>query len=91
MKGDRIPLGASIISVFDGFDAMTTDRPYRRALPFNVATTEIKNNIGSQYHRDVGNEFLSFITPTLVKDVRELSKKPLDVIARELVETILKE
>lgn len=90
-KGGNIPLGASILSVFDGFDAMTTDRPYRLALPFDIAVKEIENNIGSQYHIDVGNQFLSFITPTLVKDVRELSKKPLEVIARELVETILKE
>ncbi len=80
-----------MLSILDGFDAMTTDRPYRLALPFDIAVKEIEKNIGSQYHIDVGNQFLSFITPALVKDVRELSKKPLDIIARELVETILKE
>ncbi len=91
LKGNKIPYGASVLSIFDGFDAMTTDRPYRKALPFEVAFNEIKKNIGSQYNPDVAGEFLAMITPALVTDVHELAKKPLETIANELVETILKE
>lgn len=91
LKGDEIPHGASIISLIDGFDAMTTDRPYRKALSFEIAYNEIKKNIGTQYNKDVGGEFLNLITPTLVGDIHELAKKPLEDIANELVETILRD
>lgn len=48
LKGDSIPLIASIISVADTFDAMTTDRPYRRALPKDKAIEECKKVSGKQ-------------------------------------------
>jgi putative nucleotidyltransferase with HDIG domain len=47
--GDRIPLGARIIAVADAFDAMTTDRPYRRALPVAAAIAEIVGLTGVQF------------------------------------------
>jgi putative nucleotidyltransferase with HDIG domain len=45
---DEIPLGARIIAVADTFDAMTTDRPYRRALPLEVALIELQRHAGTQ-------------------------------------------
>jgi len=50
LKGDDIPLIAAIISVADAFDAMMTDRPYRRALSKQEALEEIKRNSGTQFH-----------------------------------------
>lgn len=50
LKGDEIPLVASIISVADAFDAMTTDRSYRRGLSKDNAITEIQVCGGSQFH-----------------------------------------
>jgi len=50
LKGDEIPMIAAIISVADAFDAMMTDRPYRKALTKEEAVEEIKKNIGSQFH-----------------------------------------
>ena len=47
--GEAIPLGARIIAVADAFDAMTTDRPYRRALPVSVAVDEIVGLTGAQF------------------------------------------
>jgi HD-GYP domain-containing protein (c-di-GMP phosphodiesterase class II) len=41
LKGSEIPLGARIFSVADTLDAMTSDRPYRSALPFAEARAEI--------------------------------------------------
>ncbi len=53
LKGKEIPLAARILTVADAFDAMTSDRPYRRALSQEVAAAEIKRNAGSQFCPDV--------------------------------------
>jgi diguanylate cyclase (GGDEF)-like protein/putative nucleotidyltransferase with HDIG domain len=49
LTGEEIPLAARILSVADALDAMTSDRPYRKALPIEVARTEISNKAGSQF------------------------------------------
>ncbi len=49
LAGDRIPLGARIIAVADSFDAMTTDRPYRRGLAVDVAVEELLKHAGTQF------------------------------------------
>lgn len=56
--GRRLPLGAAIIAVADAFDAMTSDRPYRRALPVGVAIQELKKNAGTQFAPDVVKVFV---------------------------------
>jgi len=61
LAGDDIPLMASIISVADCFDAMTSDRPYRKALPIKVAIKEIKDNSGKQFNPIIVNAFLAAI------------------------------
>jgi len=55
---DKIPLGASIIKVADAFDAMTSDRPYRKALPEEKAISELKKYKGIQFHPKVVEAFL---------------------------------
>lgn len=49
LKGKQIPLMASIISVADAFDAMTTDRSYRKALTKEEAIAELKRSSGRQF------------------------------------------
>jgi diguanylate cyclase (GGDEF)-like protein len=51
--GDAIPLEARIIFACDAFHAMTTDRPYRRALPAEVALRRLEENAGSQFDPQV--------------------------------------
>lgn len=51
--GHDIPLGARIISVADGFDAMTSNRPYRRAVADEAAMAELIQMKGTQYDPDV--------------------------------------
>jgi HD-GYP domain-containing protein (c-di-GMP phosphodiesterase class II) len=52
LAGESIPLGARIIAVADAYDAMTTDRPYRRALSSEVACEELRRCVDS--HFDMG-------------------------------------
>jgi ribonuclease P protein subunit RPR2 len=49
LKGEEIPLAARIFSIADSFDAMTSDRPYRDALTFEVAVAEIRDGAGTQF------------------------------------------
>jgi putative nucleotidyltransferase with HDIG domain len=50
LKEDNIPMIAAIIAVADAFDAMTTDRPYRRGLNKDKAIAEIKDCINKQFN-----------------------------------------
>jgi putative nucleotidyltransferase with HDIG domain len=56
--GEDIPLGARILTIADSFDAMTSDRPYRPAMPFEAARQEIKRCIGTQFDPVIANAFL---------------------------------
>ncbi len=61
LKGDNIPLIARIISVADTYDAMTSDRAYRRALPHEVTMGEIERCSGTQFDPDVAEPFVTKI------------------------------
>ena len=50
LKGDQIPIDAAIVTLADAFDAMTSDRAYRSALPAEIAVEEIKLFSGTQFH-----------------------------------------
>jgi response regulator RpfG family c-di-GMP phosphodiesterase len=58
LTGEQIPLGARIFSVADTLDAMTSDRPYRKALSFQSARDEIARCSGSQFDPHVVQAFL---------------------------------
>ncbi|HZS09852.1 MAG TPA: HD domain-containing phosphohydrolase [Blastocatellia bacterium] len=53
LRGDEIPMMARIVSVADCFDAMTTNRPYQRAMTFEVAIERINSFIGTRYDERV--------------------------------------
>lgn len=57
LKGEDIPLAARIIAVADAFDAMTSSRPYRSALPFEVAIGEIRRHERAQFDPTVTEAF----------------------------------
>jgi HD-GYP domain-containing protein (c-di-GMP phosphodiesterase class II) len=59
LAGDEIPLGAQIFPLCDAFDAMTSDRPYRKALSVEVARKELVEGRGTQFRPDVVDAFLS--------------------------------
>lgn len=66
LKGNQIPLIASIISVADTFDAMTTDRPYRHRLSKNEAIEEIKQISGTQLDPEVVSAFIELYQEGMV-------------------------
>ncbi len=49
LRGHQIPVGARILNVADAFDAMTSDRPYRRGKPPEVAIDELRKGAGSEF------------------------------------------
>jgi len=61
LAGNDIPLIARIISVADTYDAMTSDRAYRRALPHEVTINELMRCTGSQFDPDIAGTFTEHI------------------------------
>ena len=57
LAGESIPLGARIFAVADSFDAMTSDRPYRRAMSIDAACAEIARCRGTQFDPVVADAF----------------------------------
>jgi HD-GYP domain-containing protein (c-di-GMP phosphodiesterase class II) len=57
LGGEQIPIGARIFAVADTLDAMTTDRPYRPALPWDEAVEEILAQSGRQFDPQVVGAF----------------------------------
>jgi putative nucleotidyltransferase with HDIG domain len=58
LKGEEIPLIAKIVAVADTYDAMTTDRPYRKAMEKEVAIEELKRCSGTQLDQRVVEAFI---------------------------------
>lgn len=67
ISGEAIPLGARIIAVADTFDAMTSDRPYRKGLPIEVALEEIKRCSGTQFDPLVVDAFQTAFGKGLIR------------------------
>jgi HD-GYP domain-containing protein (c-di-GMP phosphodiesterase class II) len=61
LAGDEIPLAGRIVAVADAFDAMTTDRPYRRGLTREVAIGELERGKGAAFDHEVVDAFLGTI------------------------------
>jgi len=62
LAGQEIPLGSRIIAVCDAFDAMTTDRPYRKATDEQTAITELRRCARSQFDPAVVEHFCEVLT-----------------------------
>jgi HD-GYP domain-containing protein (c-di-GMP phosphodiesterase class II) len=61
LAGDDIPLFAAIVSIADAFDAMTSDRPYRKALFTEEALQRIAQMSGEQFRPDLARVFLEMM------------------------------
>lgn len=61
LAGENIPLSARIIAIVDVFDALTTERPYRTALPFSAALDELAQGAGKHFDPDLVKIFTGSI------------------------------
>ncbi len=73
LTGDRIPLGARIFAVADTLDAMTSDRPYRRALPLSAALAEIERCRGTQFDPRIVDTLLRIPVSQLIASADDLA------------------
>ncbi len=71
IPGSSIPIGARVFAVADTLDAMTSDRPYRKALAFDESFEEIRRQSGRQFDPEVVQAFLSIPRTTW----RELQRR----------------
>ena len=67
--GNDIPLSARILAVADSFDAMTTDRPYRKGLSVEIAMKELVDKSGEQFDPEVVKTFVKIVNDGLAKKV----------------------
>ncbi len=82
LKGEDIPLGSRIIMVSDAYDAMTTNRPYRRALSHQQATDELQRYIGYQFDPKVVEVFLKMDFSRVSRE-EEKAPRVVTVLDRE--------
>jgi len=61
IKGEEIPLFASILAVADAYDAMTTSRPYRPALTKKEAMKELRVNASTQFDKEISREMIEIL------------------------------
>ena len=61
LYGSQIPIGARIIAIVDAYDAMTTDRPYRKALDMNEVIRRLRAARASQFDPDTLDAFLDLV------------------------------
>jgi putative nucleotidyltransferase with HDIG domain len=76
LKGAEIPLGARIFAIADTLDAITSDRPYRRASPFESARETIRRLAGQQFDPEVASAFLGIpeaTWPTIARNQRQVA------------------
>ena len=65
--GNKVPLESYILGVADAFDAMTNDRPYRKALTAEEARDVIKQEAGKQFHPLVAETFAKIFNKGLLQ------------------------
>ncbi len=61
IAGEEIPIGARIILACDAYHAMTSDRPYRKAMPHSEAFSELNANAGTQFDPEVVEALIGYL------------------------------
>jgi HD-GYP domain-containing protein (c-di-GMP phosphodiesterase class II) len=74
LRGDDVPFEGQIVGLADCFDAMTSDRTYRKALPLDVAIEEIRKNTGTQFNAKLVEKLLSLDLEAFLAEIRQPDK-----------------
>lgn len=88
VKARQIPLGSRIISIVDSYVAMTTDRPYRKAMSKEEAIQEINKKAGSQFDPEVVEAFLAVIRKEKTQAIER--KRILVLEGEETISALIK-
>ena len=83
LRGEATSLGARIVGIVDAFDAMTHDRPYRRALTSEQALDELRRGAGHQFDRDLARLFVDEIAGVPAR-LPDQPGDPFALVARHL-------
>lgn len=75
LRGEEIPFGARLLAVVDSFDAMTSNRPYRNALPVEQVLEIIEKNKGKQFDPDIAQAFLDYEIYNILKQPKDVTYK----------------
>ncbi len=89
LRGENIPLLARIVAVADAYDAMTSSRPYRAALPRKEALAEIRLEIFRQFDPLVANAFLEISAADIMPGKRKILIADDEESIRLLVRSVL--
>lgn len=74
LEGDDIPLLGRILAVADAFSAMTTDRPYRKGMDWEIALEQIRSGMGTQFDPTMATAFLKAVDKRRVEPEIHLAK-----------------
>ena len=80
LRGEEIPLGARLFAIADTLDAMTSDRPYRKAFSFAQARTEIGLCSGTQFDPQLVKVFLAMPDSLWIDLQREADQAPIGTL-----------
>lgn len=88
LKGENIPIIARIIAVADAYDAMTTDRPYRKALPDEIAIQELVRWKGKQFDPNIVDVFLRLYEKDKLEEVKLMVPSSLSFRSPEIMDLV---
>ncbi|ERJ11992.1 diguanylate cyclase [Haloplasma contractile] len=74
MKGESIPIEGRCLCIVDSFDAMITDRPYRKGLTVTQAINELRTNKGKQFDPELTDIFISLVIEGKIDEITILNR-----------------
>lgn len=80
LKGDEVPYEGRIVGLADCFDAMTSNRTYRNALPLAAVVEEIRRHAGTQFEPTLVDKFLSLDLEKFLKEIHAPAKTVLPIM-----------
>lgn len=89
LKGEDIPIGARILSLVDVFDALTSDRPYRKAMAKEDAIKMLKANAGTQFDPKAVEAFIQLL-PEMEAEIAAIEAQADEGVTEDLYERIAK-
>jgi HD-GYP domain-containing protein (c-di-GMP phosphodiesterase class II) len=81
VQADKLLLESRILTIADAFDAMTSDRPYRKALPMEMALQELINQAGSQFDPELVPHFVELLESGIFSFQKTDDPQDIDTLA----------